>query len=118
MKEFQPRVFKFKAWNNEARLLVKLSTIDFRKGELFKKDHVLLQFTGLFDLHEEEIYEMDILLKQDEKYLVRWHEKHNGWYILPLPGQTSFEPLHKEMASRMRRLCNYFESELNVKKDG
>ncbi|MFN3839372.1 MAG: YopX family protein [Cyclobacteriaceae bacterium] len=111
MKEFQPRVFKFKAWDSQARLLVKLSTIDFRKGELFKKDHILLQFTGLHDKHDEEIYEMDILMRQDAKYLVRWNEQHNGWYILPLPTLATVEPLRKEMANAMKRLCNYFESE-------
>jgi hypothetical protein len=117
MEEFQPRVFKFKAWNSEARLLVKLGSIDFRKGVLFKKDHILLQFTGMLDKHEEEIYEMDILMKQDEKYLVRWHEQHNGWYILPMPARSSFQPLHKETARTMKRLCNYFESEANAAGD-
>lgn len=114
MQKFQPRVFKFKAWNSESRLLVKLSTIDFRKGELYKKDHILLQFTGLHDKQEEEIYEMDILMREDKKFVVRWHEHQNGWHILPLPSQDSFEPLHKEMAVRMKRLCNFFESEQNV----
>ena len=111
MKEFQPRTFKFKAWNMEARLLMKLSSIDCVKGELFKKDHILLQYTGLLDKHEEEIYEMDILLKKDEKFLVRWHEEQNGWYILNFPGRDSFQLLRPEIASEMKRLCNYFESE-------
>jgi hypothetical protein len=113
LKDFEPRRFKFKAWNKESRLLMKLSSIDCLKGELFKKEHILLQFTGLFDKHDEEIYEMDILLKSDQKFLVRWHDENNGWYILPFPVQNSHEPLLKEMAAGMRRLCNYFESELN-----
>ncbi|QOI97555.1 MAG: hypothetical protein HRU69_08660 [Flammeovirgaceae bacterium] len=113
MEEFQPRVFKFKAWNREDRLLVKLSTIDFKKGVLYKKDHVLLQFTGMLDKHDEEIYEMDILMKQDKKYLVRWHEQQNGWYILHLPAQASLEPLRNEEARTMKRLWSYFESEAN-----
>lgn len=111
MKEFQPRKFKFKAWNREERLLLKLSSIDCIKGELFKRDHVLLQYTGLCDKHEEEIYEMDILLKNDEKFLVRWHEEQNGWYIVTYPRKDSFEPLHKDKAQQMKRLCNFFESE-------
>jgi hypothetical protein len=114
MKEFQPRKFKFKAWNTDARLLMKLSSIDCYKGELYKKEHILLQFTGLLDQHEQEIYEMDILLKRDQKYLVRWHDENNGWYVLPYPLQDSFEPLATEMAATMRRLCNYFESEENT----
>lgn len=111
MKEFQPRVFKFKAWNRDARLLVKLNSIDCRKGELVKQDHVLLQFTGMHDKHDEEIYEMDILMRHEDKFVVRWNEQTNGWYIFPLPHQDSFVPLQKEMATGMKRLCNYFESE-------
>jgi hypothetical protein len=110
MKPFQPRIFKFKAWNKEARLLMKLSSIECQKGRLFKRDHILLQFTGLLDKHEEEIYEMDILLRSSEKYLVRWHEENNSWYVLPYPRQDSYEPLLKEMALEMKRLCSYFES--------
>lgn len=113
MKEFKPRSFKFKAWNKDARLLMKLSSIECVKGELFKKDHVLLQFTGLHDKLGEEIYEMDIILKQDEKFLVRWHEEQNGWYIMKYPGQNSAQPLQQEMAREMKRLCSYFESEDN-----
>lgn len=115
MREFQPRVFKFKAWNREDRLLVKLSNIDLLKGVLYKKDHVLLQFTGMLDKYEEEIYEMDILMQQDKKYLVRWHEQYSAWYILPLPDQASFEPLKMDTARTMKRLCSYFESEVNGK---
>ncbi|MBX2969828.1 MAG: hypothetical protein KF803_10700 [Cyclobacteriaceae bacterium] len=114
MKEFQPRTFKFKAWNREARLLMKLGSIDCVKGELFKRDHILLQYTGLVDKHEEEIYEMDILLKKDQKFLVRWHDSFNGWYIVNYPGKDSFVPLHKEDAQVMKRLCNFFESEENA----
>jgi hypothetical protein len=111
MKAFRPRSFKFKAWNQEEKLLMKLSQIDFNKGELYKRNHILLQFTGLHDKHEQEIYEMDILLVSDQRYIVRWHEENNGWYVLPYPEQDSFTPLRKEKAITMKRLCNAFESE-------
>lgn len=111
MEPFKPRTFKFKAWNKEARLLMKVSSIECQRGELMKKDHILLQFTGLYDKHEEEIYEMDILLISDARFVVRWHEQHNGWFILPYPDQKSSKPLLKEAAATMKRLCNYFESE-------
>ena len=111
METFKPRRFKFKAWNQETKLLIKLSNIDCVRGELSKKDHVLLQFTGMHDKHEEEIYEMDILITSNEKFVVQWHEDNNGWCLLPLPRQDSFIPLSKEMARKMKRLCNFFESE-------
>ena len=111
MKPFSPRTFKFKAWNQEAKLLMKVSSIECVKGELCKKDHVLLQFTGLYDKNEEEIYEMDILISSNQKFIVRWHEENNGWYILPFPRQDSFKILQQEFAGGLKRLCNYFESD-------
>lgn len=110
MKEFQPRKFKFKAFNMETKMLMKLSSIDCMKGELYKKEHILLQFTGLTDKIDQEIYEMDILLMSDQKFLVRWNDETNGWYVVNYPAQNSFQPLVKEMALDMKRLCSFFES--------
>ena len=68
--EFKKRKIKFKAWDVESRLLMRLNSIDCNKGELFKKDHILLQFTGLLDREGEEVYELDVLRQCTEKWLV------------------------------------------------
>jgi hypothetical protein len=111
MIEFTSRTFKFKAWDKEARLLLKLSSIDCRKGELFKKDHHLLQFTGHRDKHEEEVYEMDIVLIQSEKYVVTWDGENNGWQLLELKDQAKGQRFTMEVAGKSVRLCSYFESD-------
>lgn len=111
MIEFSPRKFKFKAWNKEARLLQKLSTIDCVKGELSKKDHLLLQFTGLTDKHDEELYEMDIVLVQSEKFVVVWNTESNGWFLVNLKTEQISGSFSNVSAVQTTRLCSYFESE-------
>lgn len=110
MIEFKPRKFKFKAWNKEDRLLLKVSSIECVKGELNKKDHLLLQFTGLTDKNEEEIYEMDIVLLQSEKFVVGWDTDTNGWYLTNMKTEKRSEAFSKELAVKTIRLCSYFES--------
>lgn len=111
MIEFTPRKFKFKAWDKDARLLMKLSSIDCLKGELFKRDHVLLQFTGHRDKQEEEIYEMDIVLISSEKFVVTWDEQSNGWFLVNLKSEIKADRFTKEIAEKTVRLCSYFESD-------
>jgi hypothetical protein len=113
MIEFKPRLFKFKAWNTESKLLMKLGSIDCKKGELFKKDHILLQFTGLQDKQEEEIYEMDIVLMRSEKFIVMWDEESNGWFLRDTVKQVKVQRFEKEVAGKTIRLCSYFESDQN-----
>jgi hypothetical protein len=101
----------FKAWNQETRLLMRLNSIDCKKGELFKKDHILLQFTGLYDKQNDEIYEMDIMLMGSEKYLVIWDDERNGWNLTKLNDRSAASPFLKENSEKMTRLWSYFESD-------
>lgn len=107
--EFKKRKIKFKAWDQEHRLLMRLNSIDCNKGELIKKDHVLLQFTGLYDKDGEEIYEKDVLLVSLQKLVVFWNESKSGWYYSPLLNPDTQTPLLEEEATRMKRFCSYFE---------
>jgi hypothetical protein len=104
---YSARKLKFKAWNTESRLLMRLNSIDCVRGELFKKDHILLQFTGLVDDQGEEVYDMDVLLSDSRKYVVRWEAALNGWKLSAL---ESSEALPLTRIGAMRRLCSYFES--------
>ncbi len=107
--EFRKRKIKFKAWDQESRLLMRLNSIDCNKGELMKKDHVLLQFTGLYDREGEEIYEMDVLMISLEKFVVFWNESNNGWYYTPIKDDLGQRPFQAMEAERMKRFCSYFE---------
>jgi hypothetical protein len=107
--EFKKRKIKFKAWDQEHKLLMRLNSIDCNKGELFKKDHVLLQFTGLYDKDGDEIYEMDVLLASLDKLVVFWNDSKNGWHYSPLSNRDTHMPLFDVDAMRMKRFCSYFE---------
>lgn len=110
MEFFIPRKLKFKAWNTETKLLMRLNSIECVRGELIKKGNVLLQFTGLYDKQEEEIYDMDILLKDNEKYVVQWEQEQNAWRMRLLPDGKELKVLSKDFTEQAVRLCNYFES--------
>lgn len=106
---YSPRKLKFKAWNTQTRLLMRLNSIDCVKGELVKKDHILLQFTGLIDNQDEEVYDMDVLLWNSRKFIMYWEERSRGWKLTSLDIQQK-EELQHERVREMTRLCSYFES--------
>jgi hypothetical protein len=109
MADFTPRKIKFKAWDEEHRLLMRLNSIECSKGELIKKNHILLQFTGLLDKDGEEIYDMDVLFISLDKYIVFWNETKNGWYYSPVSSRDNHSPFLVKDAERMKRFGNFFE---------
>jgi hypothetical protein len=110
MEIHETRKLLFKAWNKETRLLMRLQSIDCKKGELFKKDHILLQFTGLLDKNGEEIYDMDVLMIGSEKFFVTWNHERNGWNLTKLKNRSATEPLLKKRIEAATRLWSYYES--------
>ncbi len=109
MSFYSPRKLKFKAWNEESGLLMRLNSIDCVKGELVKKGHILLQFTGLHDKQDEEVYDMDVLLWNSEKFIMFWDEKVRTWRLTSVDLNKK-EELLPDRVKEMSRLCSYFES--------
>ncbi|HMP98658.1 MAG TPA: YopX family protein [Cyclobacteriaceae bacterium] len=109
MTEFKQRKLKFRAWDKNERLLIRLNNLTCHKAELSKPEHIFLQFTGLHDKHGEEVYEMDILLFDSEKRLVFWNEQSHGWSIAYAMDMTASEPLKADTLKKGIRLCSYFE---------
>lgn len=109
--KFVPRKLLFKAWNQETGFMMRLNSIDCVRGELFRKDHILLQFTGLYDQQEEEIYEMDMILIGGNKFIVCWDPSLNGWSLAAFPATGTSRPFVKALSENAVRICNYFESD-------
>jgi hypothetical protein len=116
--DFKPRKIKFKAWDVENKLMMRLNSIDCNKGELIKPGHILLQFTGLRDSEGEEIYEMDVLMLSLEKFVVFWNEAGNlpteqaaGWQIAPLKNLTNARPFLTDTSIKMKRFGSYYQLE-------
>jgi hypothetical protein len=110
MEFYIPRKLIFKAWNKESRLLMRLDNISCVKGELSRKDHIILQYTGMTDKQLEELYEMDLVLIGSEKFVIQWYPPRNGWAYVPLNGTSPARELNTEAAQTMIRLCSFFES--------
>jgi hypothetical protein len=111
MDFYLPRKLIFKAWNKETKLLMRLNSIECIKGELFKKDHILLQFTGLYDKQQEEVYDRDVVLIGSAKFIVMWDLVRNAWGLYTLGKSQESIPFVADMAAKAIRLCSYFESE-------
>jgi hypothetical protein len=110
MEFYIPRKLVFRAWNKEARLLMRLDNISCVKGELIKKDHILLQYTGMVDKQLEELYEMDVVLIDSEKFVIHWSAERNGWVFTSVKKRRSSQELTQQYATSMIRLCSFFES--------
>ena len=110
MPFYTPRKLKFKAWNSESKLLMRLNAIDCVKGELQKKGHVLLQYTDMTDKQHEELYEMDVVLLNGDKYVITWNSHPAGWSMVKLTNPVARQIFSQDIAQKTIRLCSYFES--------
>ena len=81
------REIKFRAWDEKGKRMLDSDIVDTWDVEYLRPDpkepHIVMQYTGLKDKNDKDIYEGDILLVDDNGSLapVHWDEQTFGFNI-------------------------------------
>lgn len=116
------REIKFRAWHNEEKIMGEVLGIDILHKEIFFsnedvdcyehtdfKDIELMQYTGLKDKNNKEIYEGDIVTLHNSKYKVIFNTKE-ARFVLRDDEFESEIPFTNNNNERMEIIGNIYEN--------
>jgi hypothetical protein len=108
------REIKFRCWDTEKQIMsydVVVGTI--REGDLV--NFPLMQFTGLRDGNDKEIYEGDILQVVALKMEVVWAKENARWYLYEVGEGEFSESLTQKKAGMYEIIGNIYENNNLIK---
>jgi len=103
------REIKFRAWNTIQRQFVKSWEVYLLEGDLNDNDAdtILLQYTGLKDKNNKEIFEGDIISKAGA--FVVWNNELSCW-CFTFEGDEDSTPLFYDRFSKLKVIGNIHEN--------
>jgi uncharacterized phage protein (TIGR01671 family) len=109
------RQIKFRAWDKSCNKMRGIKGLQdcfsLRSDGVSNDDYILMQFTGLVDINEKEIYELDIVKStENRKYKVVWHQ--GGFHIMGLTKSNNVVcyPLNLGILDNKEVIGNIYEN--------
>ena len=116
------REIKFRAWHKEKKIMGEVLGIDILHKEIFFsnedvdcyehtdfKDIELMEYTGLKDKNNKEIYEGDIVTLHNSKYKVIFNSKEAGFVLRDDEFEMNI-PFTNNNNKRMEIIGNIYEN--------
>src|SRR5690606_23340090 len=110
------REIKFRAWDKENKEMVEVELLGKRvllckNGEWENiEDFEVMQFTGLCDKNNREIYEGDIAKSGKRLFVAKWNNDIASFVWEPLDGESSYPCFNVGTVKNVEVVGNIFEN--------
>lgn len=114
---------RFRAFNKKTQRMYKSGPLSFSMDQhsfrfysdteiegLKDEDMELMQFTGQKDKNNTDIFQRDVILLNEKKYIVVWDNNRGGWSYTDVERQITLTPFGRSEANECNVVGNQFEN--------